>query len=377
MGQIVQVIIVIALTGVAAWALLHWARRGRSEVFQDFGGRIADGLPGPAWLRRPSWEGGSSKAGLGRALAYSLSGEKTWFSKQLKVTSGRYVIFASQQDYLKVCAHLGDLVNDVIEYLHSESKAGRIVLACRRNASGQMEPFELDVVQVLCRDHVRAGQPQLSAYATARAEELARQQTAEQGGMEWQPPVNRLLEPDELDGGLSAQESGVHPLTGSHSAPSAELDFAEFEASASGPAWASSHGSLVDAPPFTAPSGFQSSATARALETPSGMAHLEVLEAPEGVDMPSYLTMTNGAVYGRSSELGPAAIPVGRVSRQQFALHREAGAWWLQDLSSNGTMVNDEIVDGPVRLDHGDTISLSDCVALAVRMPRGDLPTDR
>lgn len=304
-------------------------------------------------------------ADLSRALALSLDRTKGWFTKTVKVHSGSYVVMTHPDDFLPFCADADAILAEVVEYLKSKAESGQITLVPGIDKSGRPMPFELRVAQVLPRARYALGQPKLLTYAAARAEEIAAGQHSEHGTVKYQVPEIELLEPGDLLSGSSVG-LGLHPLTGTAASP-----VSPSPAEAAAP-------SRVDPPTVRGgdgPGGRQSGGATVLVAPPRSVASFEVLS-----DSPSvphrFLTLADGATYGRSSDFGDCAIDSPGISRKQFRLQQAAASWWLEDLGGS-TTINGEPVDGLSELHDGDRVGLAGEVELVLNLPAGDSPTSR
>ena len=94
--------------------------------------------------------------------------------------------------------------------------------------------------------------------------------------------------------------------------------------------------------------------------------------APIGpTQAPACVLQIYGGTLGRRYELGARDLGVGRdpendicvdlttVSRRHARLYEKEGGTWVEDLgSTNGTLVNDTVIDGPLKLGNGDQIRI-------------------
>jgi pSer/pThr/pTyr-binding forkhead associated (FHA) protein len=98
------------------------------------------------------------------------------------------------------------------------------------------------------------------------------------------------------------------------------------------------------------------------------------------MDNPSqqaFLVFEKGALKGRRIPIGPESVVIGRggrsavcdvelperqVSRQHAEIYADQGVYYLRDLNSkNGTYVNDQPVQGTVRLQDNDVVQIALC----------------
>lgn len=84
--------------------------------------------------------------------------------------------------------------------------------------------------------------------------------------------------------------------------------------------------------------------------------------------LPQLVNLTTGETYtldgpnltlGRAPENSIVLPDDGYASGEHAKIYWNEGTWWLEDLmSSNGTHVNDQIINGPWRLSPNDLIRL-------------------
>ena len=97
----------------------------------------------------------------------------------------------------------------------------------------------------------------------------------------------------------------------------------------------------------------------------------------ENPSQQAFLVFEKGALKGRRIPISAQSVIIGRggkntvcdielperqISRQHAEIYVEQGTYYVRDLNSkNGTYVNDQSVQGPVRLQDNDTIQIALC----------------
>jgi hypothetical protein len=257
-----------------------------------------------------------------------------WYTRRTVISGKQWVILANPDDYFTIASDLDAIVGDLSAAFKQFSSAQRLVF------NGTLE-----VVQVLSRESIAPGSPELMTYSRARSIELMNDATY----AEYVQTETRLMTPEEVVAAAQGRrvDSMVDPFA---------------------PGGSRSPGRSAE------PTGHDTASTEVRVQGSSYTAvaarlgSIELTDAPEPIHVEP-IGVFPGLVLGRDRSHGVGCIPISKVSSWHAQIEEFEGWPAIVDCeSTNGLYVNGERVERHTLRD-GDEIGLGRYVTLRYSAP--------